>query len=231
MLVHRCEATPAGEVALLQLLRDQLGQHVYPVHRLDQPTSGIVLLGLTSSSAANLVDQFTNRRVEKCYQAVVTGHAPSSGVITIPLSASEGPADTPISKPIQSVPLRQAKTSYVTLAYFQPNWPTEGRDLWRLSLIEATPHTGRWHQIRRHLTSIGHPILGDRRHGDDRYNHTVLERSREYCTDRMMLNASYIRFRHPITEQIVELRCDPDHTYRSIVAQLGDPINQFNVNY
>jgi len=236
IVVHRSDATPAGEVALLQLLRDQLGQHVYPVHRLDQPTSGIVLYGLTSKTAAALVDQFTHRRVHKCYQALVLGHSSPSGVISTPLSATEGPASqdnsTHIrSTPIQSNPVRQAQTSYQTLAHFEPDWKIPGIDPCQLSLVEATPHTGRWHQIRRHLTSIGHPILGDRRHGDDRYNDAVVSMNQETCNHRMMLNASYVQFLHPRTDDLMELRCDPDLTYQSIVELLGIPVTRFDVIY
>jgi tRNA pseudouridine65 synthase len=224
MVVHRCAASPADEVALLQLLRDQLEKHVYPVHRLDQPTSGIVLFGLTSQAAAALVDQFTHRRIHKCYQAVVLGHSPSSGSIDIPLTASEGPAGTNASSLIQSGPVRQAKTTYQTLAHFEPSWPNLGDAPWQLSLIEATPHTGRWHQIRRHLTSIGHPILGDRRHGNPRYNDPVESLDPTNQSDRMMLHASYVQFRHPTTGELMELRCDPDSSYLSIIDLLGNAI-------
>ncbi len=221
MVVHRCEATPADEVALLQILRDQLKKHVYPVHRLDQPTSGIVLFGLTSASAAALVDQFTHRRIHKCYQAVVLGHSPASGIINTPLSASEGPAGTDASTFSPSAPVREAKTFYQTLTHFEPSWPNVRGGQWHFSLLEATPHTGRWHQIRRHLTSIGHPILGDRRHGNQRYNDAVVSLDPTNQNDRMMLHASYVQFRHPTTSELLELRCDPDLTYLSIVNLLG----------
>ncbi len=224
MVVHRCEATPADEVALLQLLRDQLQQHVYPVHRLDQPTSGVVLFGLTSQSAASLVDQFTLRRVQKCYQAVVVGHSPDSGIIDIPLSASEGPAGTDTNTLKLSAPVREAKTSYQTLAHYEPSWPSLRGFHWQLSLIEASPHTGRWHQIRRHLKSIGHPILGDRRHGDDTYNQALASLDQTNPNDRLMLHASYIKFHHPTTGELMELRCDPDLTYQSIVHLMGNAI-------
>lgn len=231
MVVHRCAATPADEVALLQLLRDQLNRHVYPVHRLDQPTSGIVLFGLTSQSAAELVDQFTHRRIHKCYQAVVLGHSPSSGCIDVPLTASEGPAGTDASTLNQSAPVRQAKTTYQTLAHFEPSWSEVGADPWQLSLIEATPHTGRWHQIRRHLTSIGHPILGDRRHGNPRYNDMIVSLDQTNQNDRMMLHASYVQFRHPTTGELMELRCDPDLTYQSIVNLMGNAITDCLVGH
>jgi len=230
IVVHRCEATPADELALLQLLRDQLEKHVYPVHRLDQPTSGIVLFGLTSQSAAALVEQFTHRRIHKCYQAVVLGHPPSSGSIDIPLTASEGPAGTDSSTLTQSTPVRKAKTTYQTLAHFEPSWSNLGYDQWQLSLIEATPHTGRWHQIRRHLTSIGHPILGDRRHGNQRYNDAVVSLGPTNQNDRMMLHASYVQFRHPTTGELMELRCDPDLNYLSIVNLFGNAVTRCEIS-
>ena len=71
LIVHRSDSSQSGEPVLLQSLRDQLGCHVYPVHRLDQPTAGLILFGLNSSAAAKMVDLFTRRMVSKYYQALV----------------------------------------------------------------------------------------------------------------------------------------------------------------
>jgi len=226
LVVHRCDSTPEDEVALLQVLRDQIGRHVYPVHRIDQPTSGIVLYGLSSSAAASLVDQFTNRRILKCYQAVVIGHFASHRSILTPLSASENFGTE--GSPLVRIPIRNAETQVRALAHFAPKWNVNGVASCQLSLVEATPHTGRWHQIRRHLRSVEHPVLGDRRHGDDRYNDAIIDELHSRLPDRMMLNASYIQFRQPTSGKIVALRCDPDPTFQTIVQLLGEPLRLFH---
>jgi len=225
LVVHRCDSTPEDEVALLQVLRDQIGRHVYPVHRIDQPTSGIVLYGLSSIAAASLVDQFTNRRILKCYQAVVIGHIAAARSILTPLSASENFGID--GSRLVDIPMRNAETHVRALAHFAPNWNVNGVSSCQLSLVEMTPHTGRWHQIRRHLRSVEHPVLGDRRHGDERYNDAIIDESQARLPDRMMLNASYIQFRQPTSERIIELRCDPDPTFQAIVRLLGEPMRLF----
>jgi len=228
LVVHRSDSTPEGEGALLQYLRDQINQHIYPVHRLDQPTSGIVLYGLSSKAAASLVDQFTNRHIIKCYQAVVVGHCPPFGTIATPLSSSETSRKDSFQNPSGSDVLRHAQTYFRTLAHFEPTWRLVGQIHCKLSLIEAMPHTGRWHQIRRHLSSIHHPILGDRRHGDDGYNNALTNADNSLLPDRMMLNASYIQFRQPTSRNLCDLRCDPDQTYQAIVDLLGKPSSRFS---
>ncbi len=83
LLVHRAPQTPKEDPVLLQQLRDQIGQYLYPVHRLDRPTSGLIVFGLHSDAAARLVRLFTDRKVSKSYHAVVRGFVPPTGLIDL----------------------------------------------------------------------------------------------------------------------------------------------------
>src|SRR5574340_392910 len=103
MLVHRTRIAEEGEYAL-QRLRDQIGQHVFPVHRLDRPTSGVLLFALDAEAARHMAPLFENHAIDKHYLAVVRGYTEESGLIDYPLQ--EEP-----HKPYQ-----EAVTSYRRLA-------------------------------------------------------------------------------------------------------------------
>ena len=90
LVVHRSKMTQPHEPVLLQTLRDQLNQFVYPVHRLDRPTAGLILFGLSGAAASKMVEQFTQRKVTKHYQALVRGFAPETGLIDRPLQEKSG---------------------------------------------------------------------------------------------------------------------------------------------
>jgi len=85
LLVHRSAIDRRETRFALQLLRDQIGQRVYPVHRMDKPTSGVLLFALHVDAARRMTALFTERRVHKTYLAVVRGHTPVADVIDYPL--------------------------------------------------------------------------------------------------------------------------------------------------
>lgn len=166
--VHPPEDTthrvPRDKIVLYQLRR-QLGQFVYPVHRLDAGTSGVLLMALNSESASRLAQQFQNRQVHKTYHAVVRGWTAEEQQITIPLELDS------TGSPAESI------TSFRRLGRCEQMEPVGKRHATaRYSLIEVKPHTGRYHQIRRHMNRISHPILGDATHGDSQHNRFFRER-------------------------------------------------------
>ncbi len=197
LVVHRCKMTQPHEPILLQTLRDQLNQFVYPVHRLDRPTAGLILFGLSGAAASKMVEQFTQRKVTKHYQALVRGFAPETGVIDRPLQEKSGEEFNP-GRTID-FPIQEAVTHYDVLARYQVPWPIGTFEESRFSLLEIRPLTGRWHQIRRHLNHIAHPVIGDHRHGDHRYNQMVFGQTGVY---RMLLTAMRLDFRHPYTGEL-----------------------------
>jgi tRNA pseudouridine65 synthase len=175
--VHRGD--DHGSTFALNLTRNAIGQWVYPVHRLDRATSGVLVFALSPEHARTLQESFGGREVEKTYLALVRGKPPAHGVIDSPMEKREGGPDV------------EAITEYRTLFV---------SDVVRLSLVEARPLTGRRHQIRRHFRRINHPIAGDVRYGKGSEN-------RSYRADiglyRLGLHALRLSLIHPTTGQRV----------------------------
>ena len=129
------------------------------VHRLDRDTSGVLLLGKTPSAAAKLSAAFAKRRVDKTYWAIVAGVPnPAEGLIDMPL-AKIGIGDRELVRPVEADDPRaeEAQSAYVTIASAGPT----------AAWLALSPHTGRTHQLRAHMTAIGHPILGDPKYADE----------------------------------------------------------------
>lgn len=164
---------------ILHQLRDQIGQHVYPVHRLDVSTSGVMVFALSSEAAREICFQFESQRVQKTYWAVVRGHMEPEGVIDLPLESDS------------SGLLVEARTEFRTLKRIELPFAVGPYPTSRYSWIEAMPRTGRFHQIRRHLNRISHPIVGDAQHGDSRHNRFIRE---EYGISGLCLRAVSIEF-------------------------------------
>lgn len=181
IMVHRSNIGSDREF-VLQKLRDQLGQRVWPVHRLDRATSGVLLFALDPDTARALGQAFTERRVDKRYLAVVRGWTEEQGVI-----------DHPLAKHRDAEP-RPATTGFRRLATCELPIPVGGFETARYSLVEAAPETGRRHQIRRHFKHISHHLIGDTTYGDGRHNR--LFRRHLHC-HRMLLHASRLEFDHP----------------------------------
>ena len=178
MLVHRTPLAAAADVFALQVLRDQLGQEVFPCHRLDRPTSGVLVFALNKDALRAAQEQFQNRTTTKTYLAVVRGWAPESGHIDYDLRSEEEPDK-----------VQDAQTDLRRLAISELPIPSARYSSTRCSLLELRPRTGRKHQLRRHMAHIRHPILGDTRHGDGAQNRFL----REYCgLQRLLLHASML---------------------------------------
>jgi tRNA pseudouridine65 synthase len=215
LLVHRAERTPREETVLLQKLRDQIGQFLYPIHRLDRPTSGLIIFGLSSEAAAAMVDVFTRRLVTKRYRALVRGYLYPTGKIDLPLRERFG-EDRP-SYQLSQHPEQEAVTRYQTLQWFEAPWSTQCFPTTRYAYVELQPETGRWHQLRRHLNHISHPILGDKRHGDNRHNHIF-----EQVTGvrRMLLTAFQLDFVHPFTQQPITIQANLSKPFQQAMQVL-----------
>jgi tRNA pseudouridine65 synthase len=178
LVVHRGERT-RDEPAVLQLVRDQLGQRVYPVHRLDRATSGVLVLALDPEAARHFGTAFTERRVEKRYVAIVRGWIDERGVVDYPL-LEEGAA-------MQA----DAVTEFARLSAWEVPVAVGRYATGRYSLVEAFPRTGRMHQIRRHFAQLRHPVIGDVRYGDGRHNRMFRE---HFGVHRMLLHAQRLAF-------------------------------------
>jgi tRNA pseudouridine65 synthase len=178
----------------MALLRNQLGRWVYPAHRLDSGTSGVLVFGLTPAAAAGLGAAFRNGTVAKKYLAIVRGYMPAAGRIERPLARVTPGGDT--------AP-KAAVTEFSRLQTTELPWPVRPYATARYSLVRLQPHTGRTHQLRRHMAGIAHPIIGDTRYGDGAHNAEALRR---VGSRRLLLHAAGLAFPHPLTGATVA--CD-----------------------
>ncbi len=200
LLVHRSEIDRRETRFALQVLRDQIGRRVYPVHRLDKPTSGILLFGLHSEAAGRLQAAFRDRKVSKEYRAVVRGYAPESGTIDYALSDKREKEEKRRASDVR--PPQPAVSRFRRLATVELPVASGRHSTSRYSLVQVSPETGRKHQIRRHLDHIAHPIIGDTRYGEGRHNRLFRER---YQSHRLLLWASGLEFSHPFGGQQIRL--------------------------
>ncbi|QEM83221.1 pseudouridine synthase [Halomonas binhaiensis] len=212
LLVHRSPLAGAESDFLVQRLRDQLGQKVYPVHRLDRPTSGVIVFALSSEVAARLNTAFSERLVEKRYLAVVRGIGPEEQCIERPLREEDG------SRPKAEMPALDATTVVRRLDSVELPVQVDRYPQARYSLMVANPLTGRRHQIRRHLAGIGYPIIGDAKHGKG--NHNRFFREALDCP-RLLLAAVGLRFQHPMTGHRLVLDCPLDDTMTRLFDRFG----------
>ncbi|WP_229254782.1 pseudouridine synthase [Dyadobacter linearis] len=192
LLVHRTSLAVDTDQFAVQILRDQLGQRVYPVHRLDRKTAGVLLFALNEEVNSLMQQQFQNGQVEKTYHAIVRGFTPDSGEIDYPLKRDDGV-------------IQEAFTAFRTLQRTEVPFQTTNHPTSRYSLVELTPTTGRMHQLRKHMAHIMHPIIGDRPHGCNKQNRFFKER---FGMETMLLHAHFVAFAHPVTGIPVQIYAD-----------------------
>ena len=165
LLVHRSPIDRHETRFALQILRDQLGQRVYTIHRLDKGTSGVLAFGLDPEVARAYGAIFAQRSVVKTYVALVRGWTAAAGTIDRPLVAVE---DERIGA--QTAEPRESQTAFRRMATYELPVRVDRYATSRYALVELTPHTGRRHQLRRHLASESHPIVGDSTYGKGNHN-------------------------------------------------------------
>ena len=216
LLVHRSNIDRHETRFALQLLRDQLGQHVYPVHRLDKPTSGVLLFALSSEIARLLSESFSSNLVKKTYLAIVRGWCPEQGSIDHPLKPQ---FDKMTDKDkLKNKPAQQTLTHFNRLATVELPFAVDRYPQSRYSLVEVKPVTGRKHQIRRHFKHIAHPIIGDTEHGDHRHNRMFRERLN---VDQMCLVATELKILDPASGKPLCIRAEPCGEMKRVLRQNG----------
>lgn len=215
-LVHRSWLDRHEKVVVMQTVRDQIGQHVFTVHRLDKPTSGVLLMALSSDVARQLSQQFEQHRIQKQYHAVVRGWLDEGGVLDYPLTEEQDKISDKFSQ--QDKAPQPAITRYQKLATAE--MPVAiGRYLSaRYSLVELEPETGRKHQLRRHMAHLRHPIIGDSKHGDLRQNRGA---AAHFSCSRLMLHASKLSLTHPVTGEALTISASLDPVWMSVLSQFG----------
>lgn len=206
LLVHRSPIA-RDRVFALQTLRDQLGQRVYPVHRLDRATSGVLVFGLSAEAAGRLAALFESQAVDKEYLAVARGWTDGEGLIDHPVADEDG------SGAAQPARTRYRRLGAVELPFAVDRYPSA-----RYSLLCVRPETGRRQQIRKHFKHISHHLIGDTTHGNSRHNRFFRER---LGLGRLLLMARRLRFDHPYGGAAVCIEAPTDGDWSSVAALFG----------
>ncbi len=206
-LMAHASAMARGETDfLVDRLRAQFERDVVLVHRLDRATSGCSLVAFDRDTAAALGAQFMDRRVRKSYLAVCRGWPDEVGVISHPLDGGPG---KPLKKP--------AATTYRRLATAELQHASEHFPTSRYALLQCSPQTGRWRQIRRHLKHVFHHLIGDSSHGDNRHNRAF----RMLGVRRMLLHAHALEFDHPASGERIRAVAPLDAEFERALTVCG----------
>jgi tRNA pseudouridine65 synthase len=206
LLVHRTQLDTQATEFALQILRDQIGQEVFPCHRLDRPTSGILLFALNHEALRFAQAQFAEKTTHKEYLAVVRGWAPDSGKIDYDLRSEDHPNKS-----------QSAQTSYTCLNRCQLDLPVGRYPTARFSLLKLVPLTGRKHQLRRHMAHIRHPILGDTCHGDSAQNRFLRA---QFGVQRLLLRATRLEIQRPGNQPRLKLSAPQACEFNQLVTAL-----------
>ena len=204
LLVHPSPIARDADTSALQLLRDQIGQYVYPVHRLDRKTSGVLVFALNKESLSLLSKAFQEGTIEKEYHAIVRGHIADSGIIDYELVNDKNKKQS-------------ALTKYHCLKRTEINLPFGKHPTSRYSLVRLTPQTGRHHQLRKHMAHIFHPIIGDRPHGCNKQNKLFKE---TFGLIEMMLHATNIGFEDPETKERITINANKSKEFERVLRVL-----------
>ena len=205
ILVHRTNISQ-DRVFVMQNLRRQIGREVFPIHRLDRATSGLLVFALSSKVAALLGKQLEKNELDKTYHALVRGWFYLSQKMNAPLIREEDGKS------------QEAETHFKLVEHLELPIEYRGFATSRYSLIEAKPITGRTHQIRRHLAKLRSYIVGDTKHGDGKQNKLFRE---NYNCSHMWLNASALYFSHPVTREPLRLQAPILDPYGKFVDKLS----------
>jgi tRNA pseudouridine65 synthase len=187
LLVHRSNVAIDIHENVVDQLTNQLGIPVFPIHRLDRPTSGVLLFALNTETAKTMAEKMQQNEIKKWYATIVRGLTKPSGHITKAISSEYNPTKK-----------KSAISYYKTVCHALANIPYRGYPTTPYSLVLASPQTGRTHQLRQHFAHIRHYIIGDKKHGDVKQNKHIVPHLNLHT---MYLHACQVLFTHPITNQ------------------------------
>ncbi len=215
LLVHRTAIDRHETEIAMQIVRDQLGQWVYPLHRLDKSTSGALVFALDQETARHMTRSFTEAQVSKEYLAIVRGFTGEGARIDHPLRDRWDKMSGREEKGAQ--PEKRSITDYRRLATVELPQAVGRYSTARYSLVAAAPVTGRTHQIRRHMKHIFHPVVGDTTYGDGKQNEFF---RRAFDCHRLLLHAFTITFIHPRTGRQLSIQAPLDHAFGVLLEAL-----------
>lgn len=189
-LVHAADHPQPNDVVAMKLVRDYADLKIYPTHRLDRPTCGVLLFAKNKTSARAINRAFERKQIQKSYRAIVAGQPPLE--------------TWTCSEPLQkdpSLPFKEARTDFRILASLPHG----------LTLLEASPQTGRYHQIRKHLQHQGLALIGDYLYAD--YEACEQWRERLGIGTRMLLQCQSLTLLHPLSRQELTIEAPPESCF------------------
>lgn len=216
LLVHPSWIAPRSTPNLTSMLKKYLQGTAYTIHRLDRPTSGVIVFGKNKETAQRMNHMFAEREVQKTYLCMTRGYTPEGDVIDYPLKEKLDKLADKMANPDK--PAQEAVSEYRRLGTVELPIPVGKYPVARYSLVEVKPKTGRKHQIRRHMKHISHPLVGDTKHGDGRHNKAFRE---HFDLDRLLLMATELSFRHPVSGELLMLKAPVDSQVDKLFSQFG----------
>jgi tRNA pseudouridine65 synthase len=211
LLTHPSPLDPSAATSLVTALRESRGEQLYPCHRLDRATSGVILFAKNKPALAAVNAAFAELRMVKLYLGLVRGWIRESVRVDYPLTLEE---------PRQrggALPQQDAVTLVMPVQWYEHPTPSGRYSTTRLTLCEISPQTGRRHQIRRHFAHLRHPLVGDTTHGDGKLN--VWARLL-FHRPRLFLHASELTLSHPVSGRRVRICADPDSHWSDSINTL-----------
>ncbi len=204
LLVHRSAIDFHEAYNAQEILQTQIDHEVFPVHRLDKPTSGVLLFALNKKTAAAMAVKFQRHEVHKTYIAIVRGYADDTGCVDNPVRDKDAP----------DKPRKPAVTHYKTLARIALPLPVDQFPEARYSMVQLEPESGRRHQLRQHMKHISHPIIGDTSYGKTVHNRFFKQ---HLTCARLLLHARSLRFTHPHSDKTISLTASYDSQLRQVI--------------
>lgn len=216
LMVHKSPLATGEKRFALQMVRNQTGSHVFPVHRLDRPTSGVLLFARNRETAAGMSKLFESGQIQKSYLAVVRGYVEAEGTINHPLKDIKHKVDS--RKPIPEPRKDEAVTDFKCLAQVELPVAVDRYPTTRYALVKLWPKTGRRHQLRRHMKHIFHPMVGDTVYGKSVHNRFF---ENHFNCKGLLLAARELSFIHPVTGEPVTITAPLEKRFQAIISRLG----------
>ncbi|MEM9776156.1 MAG: pseudouridine synthase [Chloroflexota bacterium] len=211
LLVHRTDIArgQTDEFALQQVAK-LTNRYIYPLHRLDRPTNGVLLFAFDEESTRTLKTDFTEHRIQKTYQALVRGWLAEAQTIDYPLKKVIFDRRKKRKQTADGVEIEKqsAVTELRPVSRHELPVPVGRYETARYTFVELKPKTGRTHQLRRHMAHLRHPIIGDKRYGDRDHNRMFAS---NYGCERLFLTAVSLELVHPITKEKLKIETQPDN--------------------
>lgn len=218
LLVHRSPIDKHETQFAVQLTQELIGQKVFPIHRLDKATSGLLLFALDSTSARHLSDQFMTHTIQKTYLAICRGWAEKNGYIDHALKYKKDKIAEKLKR--EQLTPQTAETAFTCLATTVVDQQIGRYAQQRYSLVELNPKTGRKHQLRRHMNHIVNPIIGDVKYGDRHHNHFFNDWLGQH---RLYLAAKSLSFKHPHTNEDMKITAPLEDSFQLATKALNFP--------